>query len=161
MGVVRPQRILRYNMGQILYRGTHARLRFNEKGFLLTHRSRWYSNPRDYERVMADTSVPMVHPDEWMMVARTLFFELYLVHGTNLINLLHIDSDLVRKLQVSPHAQLPKYGEYYGLVRRGAIVAQERYSWVRTGRPLNDIPKRLIRRFPQLNSSEGFELVKQ
>jgi len=147
-------------MGQILYRGVYHPLKFNCEGLLLTHRSRFY-DPLRLFKDQADVRVPMVHPDEWMMVARTVFFELYLVHRINLVNLLYIDSGLVKKLQVSPHVQLPKHREYSGLVCRTAIVAQEKYSWVRTGRRLDDVPRKLVRRFPQLTSSEGFELVKQ
>ena len=148
-------------MGQILYRGVYMPLEFTRDGLLLTHKTLEEGCTVQDVVTGAITTTPLVHPDDWMVVARTVFWEVYHNKKINLFDLLHIDSDLVRELKNESNPAL-SHGEYFGMVPKEAIVSQERYSWAKTGRHVNDVPEGLVRQYPQVFAfSEGFELVKQ
>lgn len=146
---------------EILYRLSRPDLKFQDN-FLVTNSG---SGPMYgymvYMKVTEDDAitVPMVHPEDWRVIARTVFWKLR-EEGVEKFKLLHIDSGLVQNLKVKPHPFLPNHGEYSGKVPRKAIIFQQDWTWIKTGKPIRDIEQELLRNHEDIfRGSEGYDLI--
>lgn len=151
---------------KILYRVTMDDLfKVDEEGFLLSHRPASYDQSRgeymEDESGKYIRSVPMIHPDEWIPIARALFFRVNhagLPKGN--LRRLEINTERVINMQRKDYFGLEN-GEYYGEIHTSAIIADTRYNWIKDDSPLDKKSERFRKMSPWVGLfiSEGYSLV--
>ena len=142
-----------------LCRVTRNEYLVDPEGYLLSHETRpkpeggYTQNINGFDQ----RSLPLVHPNEWEVIARMFAWHHYRNHGKT-FRLLTFDSAQINVREIRPHGTLD-YGEYLGIVPQSAILSNVEYTWIKDGKPMN-ISRSARRNWPRIFAlSEGYSPI--
>ena len=142
-----------------LCRVTREEYLVNPEGYLLSHETRekpeggYTQNINGFDQ----RSLPLVHPDEWEVIARMFAWHDYKDEGKT-FRLLTFDSSQIDVREIKPHGTLD-YGEYLGIVPESAIMSNVEYTWIQNGKSMN-ISRSAKENWPRIFAlSEGYSPI--
>ena len=146
-------------ISETLCRVTTMRYLVDPAGYLLSHETKLKQSGGYTQNINGfdQRSLPLIHPDEWEVIARMFAWHRYKDHGSA-FRLLTFDATRTNVVKIRPHGVLD-HGEYFGIVHQHAIISDIKYTWVKDGRPMN-ISKSARENWPRIfAASKGYSPV--
>ena len=142
-----------------LCRVTYDGFLIDPEGYLLSHGTRLKPGGGYTQNIngFSPRSLPLVHPDEWEVIARMFAWHRYRENGST-FRLLTFDSSQIDIKEIRPHGTLD-HGEYLGYVPQSAILSNVEYTWIKDDKPMN-IPRSARMNLPGMFAlSEGYSPI--